>query len=135
MRICPRYNYFVSVFSCFQCDCFELHNKRTAEVIKKAGACHHPESASKESRAVTDAFCRSLGFKNEKKERKDTRRRGGMNDKKEFIEELLQQGAQKEEVMQELSAKYPEMSAAYQITLYYQVRKKIKGKAEALNRG
>ena len=81
MRICPMYKYFVSVFSCFQCLHFELHNERTAESIKKSGACRYPRQASKASREVADAFCCALGFKDEKKERKDTKKKGGMNDK------------------------------------------------------
>lgn len=129
------------MFSCLQCESFELHNERTAQVVKHCGACKYPQRSSKESREVTGLFALKVTGKarpetslsEHKAKRKKGGSIGGLYDKKALLKKLFQAAPEvvKSQIIKDMKEKYPEMSDAYCTTLYYQVKKEVKAEAEA----
>ncbi len=144
-RICREKKFFISVFTCLQCEHFELHNKLTAKVTKRAGACMFPRKAIKASREITELFALkvqgkigedvSLSERRESRAERNKRSSGGMHAKRDFLVTLIQQGISKDTALIQLGAKFSQMSEAYKSTLYYQAKKEvreIKGTADSL---
>lgn len=135
-RVCRESKFFISVFTCLQCEHFELHNELTAEVVKRAGACAFPRRASKVSRGVTDLFALKVQGKVEKdvslsdrceaRLKRSKRSDGGMHAKRDFLVTLIQQGISKTTALVQLGAKFSQMSEAYKTTLYYQAKKEVR---------
>lgn len=140
MKICPVYRYSVSVFSCWQCEHFETHNRLTTEVTKCSGKCQFPRRASKESRKLTSVVALKVAGKldaeesvesirEERRERMRKmhakRKEGGGNDKAKLALECLQQTHDRLALRKLLLEKFPGISDAYISTIYYAAKKKI----------
>ena len=132
---CPLTRATVTVFSCFQCKHFKLHSQRVATITKESGECCYPKHAPLESRRITSVFAAKVSgiVPPEASEqevhdalRARKRKKGGMQDKLGSVIRAIQAGKDKDFVFRGMKKKYPEMSAAYLNTLWYQARKKIR---------
>lgn len=124
---CPAGNFFVSAFSCLQCEHYKVYNQRTTEVVKESGRCLFPRRADSASQRITNEFFKSVyGKYRELKGTKKTKKKGGMHEKRGFLVQQLRSGVEKKEALKKLKKEHPKMSDAYANTLYYQATKQLR---------
>lgn len=134
---CPHLVCGVSMYSCWQCSSFELHNKLVHETTKKSGHCGYPKTASEESRKVTAEFYKAVNgnypdflpsddFQETKQEPKVKKVRGEESKQRLlFVADILAKVFTKEQYEEEMKKAFPEMSAVYVSALFYQVKKTL----------
>lgn len=140
---CPHLVCGVSMYSCWQCSSFELHNKLVHETTKKSGHCIYPKLASEGSRKSTAEFYKSVNgtypdflpfdsFQETKVQETKVKKIKGEEGKQRllFITDLLSRVDTKEQYEEEMKKAFPEMSTVYINSLFYQVKKTLPSDAQ-----
>jgi hypothetical protein len=134
---CPHFVCSVSMYSCWQCSSFELHNKLVHEITKKSGHCGYPKTATEESRKVTAEFYKAVNgnypdflpsedFQEILQIPKVKKVRGEESKQRlALVVSILTEVNTKEQYEEEMKKAFPEMSAVYISALFYQVKKTL----------
>ena len=122
MWLCKKSQWYVSLYSCFQCSHFEIFFD--GRVDGMCGECIYPKRASKQSRVITRKFAAKVSGNGSSKKRVVSEG-AAIKLKKVFIHNLIESGKDRNAIFVELHKKFL-MSDNYCKTLYYQVKAEIK---------